>query len=89
MTVTAAGCHLAQKLFRRGDHLLYQVRPPFEDVFLLALKSPDVAASALHPDNLCQDKRDQYRKRREPSGMCDYKNIVIYTGIYSTPFSRL
>ena len=30
MTVTAAGCHLAQKLFRRGDHLLYQVRPPFE-----------------------------------------------------------
>ena len=89
MTVTAAGCHLAQKLFRRGDHLLYQVRPPFEDVFLLALKSPDDAASALPPDNICQDKLDQYRKRREPSGMCDYKNIVIYTGIYSTPFSRL
>lgn len=62
--------------------------------------APDVAAAALNTDNLCQDKRDQYRKHREPCGTgdseahwrmgdCHYKNIVIYTGIYSTPFSRL
>ena len=33
--------------------------------------TPDVAAAALNPDNLCQDKRDQYRKHREPCGMGD------------------
>ena len=65
------GWHLIQKLLGRRDHLLYQIRPPFEDVFLLALKSPDATAAALNPDNLCQDKRDQYRKHREPCGMGD------------------
>ena len=33
--------------------------------------APDVAAAALNPDNLCQDKRNQYRKHREPCGMGD------------------